>query len=287
LTSESLFVRENILQSLAAAAKPVCFLLGSRPSEDHGLNLSHWDVKALAEVLRGVNNFAPNVSVDIRDVLLRDTDKQARESIRKRSWAHLLDDGGPSLVFLGSSRASHATEAALARMTGVKPYRDRPKDKERLPFHFVWPAGIDHGFPSCFRYTAAEVEAFDPESAREVAEEGVSGLEIDREVHIDRLRKGGDTITYGICAAQRRPGGQIWLVLAGVTGAATFAAAELTHSLPLGLPRVQAGQVSDVSWAAVQAFVQMDDTRLPDKAQVVLDRQPLGGPRTWEVPTGE
>jgi hypothetical protein len=67
-------------------------------------------------------------------------------------------------------------------------------------------------------------------------------------LHLDSLQQRQARESYGVCIAQRRRGGQIWLVLAGVTCPATYAAACLADRLALPLHPTRPGQPSLVHW---------------------------------------
>ena len=55
LSYRPLFEKPDFLQSLAEGGE-VSFLLGARPQpSEYRVEFSHWDVNALAEILRGVN----------------------------------------------------------------------------------------------------------------------------------------------------------------------------------------------------------------------------------------
>ena len=84
----------------------------------------------------------------------------------------------------------------------------------------------------------------------------------DDAVLLDRVtpRRSGDT--YGVCVAQRRKNGQVWLALAGVTGAATFVAAKLAKNLTTPLRERDRGPDSSVYWAVIKARV-LQDPKLP------------------------
>ena len=168
---------------------------------------------------------------------------------------------------------------------GIEPYRDGHPLKDRLPFHFVWRAGIDHDLESSFRYSLEEVRGIDPSAAKRLEQAKVSALEIDGRFHLDGLKQGQGTRTYGVCAAQRRPGGQIWLLVAGMTGPATLGTARMTHSLPLGLPHSERGQASALVWAAVETHVKVRQSG-PRRGTRRIERQDeLIGPRIWKPPT--
>ena len=283
LAYNSLFLRANVLQTIADAGKPVTFFLGSKPVEDSRLNLDHWDVKALAEIQRGVSNFAPDVRFDIRDVLLHDDLKHARRSANTGKWTALLDDDqGPSLVCLGSSRATHASEVLLSKMFDITPFKDSPEANAKLPFHFVWPPDLDHVFPSAFRYSPSDLVPLDPKAAKIVQEKGASALEMGGEIYLDRHKQRKSSESYGVCVAQRRPGGQVWIVLAGVTGPATYAAARLAGDLALNLRPTRPGESCPPYWTAVRANVQRDLTRSFGSFLTVETQEILSGPHAWE-----
>ena len=56
-----------------------------------------------------------------------------------------------------------------------------------------------------------------------------------------------------MCVAQRRPGGQIWLLVAGLTGPATYAAAQWVNRMPTGLDDHKPGCASRVYWNIVRS----------------------------------
>jgi len=286
LAYNSFFKRSNALQTVAAANKPVTFLLGSKSVDGSRLSLDHWDVNAFAEIQRGVSRFSRDIRFDIRDVPLHEELKEARKSAAKGKWLTLLRNGGPSLVCLGSSRATHVAEVMLAKMFGTKPFVDDPALKAKLPFHFVWNSKLKHVFPSAFRYTAEDLEAIDPSASKIVQSKGASALEMGGTVHLDRLKQRNTTESYGVCVAQRRPGGQIWFVLAGVTGPSTYAAALLASSLALPL-RPKDPDSRDRSslpyWTAVRAIVQIDSSQTSGNFLTVANKEIISGPHAWKA----
>ena len=279
LAFNPLFRRLNLLQAVADASQKVTFLPGSKPDGDARVNLDHWDVRALAKVQRGVNRFGPHVVFDIRDVFLHEDLDEARRSVAAGSWTELLADNGPSIVVPGSGRATHACELILANMFGAHAMTD-DQDKSRLPFHFVWPEGIDHVFPSGFRYTIDELAEVSPQAADTVRDHGAAALEIDGRVYLDTIRNSARRETYGVAVAQRRPGGQIWLVLAGITGPATLAAARLVDGLPLDLLAGE-NQSSPVYWTAVRAKVKQDRSRKARMALMLSSFETISPPQPW------
>jgi len=158
------------------------------------------------------------------------------------------------------------------------PFQDSAEAKSHIPFHFSWCPDLDHVFPSAFRYTAEELARHDVDAARLVAERKSSALEVCGTVFPDHHKQRGTLESYGVCVAQRRKSGQIWLVLAGVTGPATYAAARLASRLPLDQRLLHSQQSSPVHWAAVRATLQRDRDRAFGTALSVEKEEILVGP---------
>jgi hypothetical protein len=251
-----LFERPDLLQTLADSGR-VTFLLASKPEE--GLRyFSHWDVLAMAEIQRGINPSEMSVRFDIQDVLLQETQQKAAGSSKMGGWSELLGDQGPSLVCLGSTRTGPAAEAMLCRMFEVPEFEDPPPaDKQRIPFHFVWKPMLPYVFSSHFHLGSVDLFSRDLDAANTVRERRASAIVTAEDVFVDRVYPERIGDTYGVCVVQRRKRGQVWLVLAGITGVATFVAAKLAKSLTTRLHEQEAGQNSDVYWAVIRA-------RLPD-----------------------
>ena len=64
--------------------------------------------------------------------------------------------------------------------------------------------------------------------------------------------------------AQRRAGGQIWLLVAGLTGPATYAAAKWVHRMPAGIDDRRPGQASRVYWNIVKSHATKVKEGKPD-----------------------
>jgi hypothetical protein len=69
--------------------------------------------------------------------------------------------------------------------------------------------------------------------------------------------KTNEGYTYALCAAQRRARGNIWLLVAGLTGPATYAAAKWVHQMPTSLDEHELGRPSRVFWNLVRAKATM------------------------------
>jgi hypothetical protein len=252
-----LFEKPDLMQTLAESGR-VTFLLGSKSGPEQNY-FAHWDVLAMAEIQRGVQPSEMSPRFDIQDVLLHEDLDSAAESVEGGDWTEHLGDQGPSLVCLGSSRTSPATEAMLCRMFDCPAFKDPPPDqKDRVPFHFIWKPGLDHVFPSHFHLQSDDICSRDPDAAKAVREREASAVVTAEDVFVDRVRPGEKRNTYGVCVAQRRRRGQVWLVLAGITGVATFVAAKLAKNLATRLHKQEPGQDSAVYWAVVKAQVAED-----------------------------
>ena len=87
-----------------------------------------------------------------------------------------------------------------------------------------------------------------------------------------------------ICA-QRRPGGQIWLLFAGLTGPATLAAAQAVEDVRATIPRCEPGECSPVIWAPIEATVRRETASSAWGLRHVVSHRPLAaGPFRWPEP---
>ena len=71
LAQHPILEKPSILETLTKGER-IAFLLGARPREDR-VDLSNWDVEAMAEILRGAGDFR-RVRFDIQAVLLEETE---------------------------------------------------------------------------------------------------------------------------------------------------------------------------------------------------------------------
>lgn len=281
-----LFQKPDLMQTLAESGR-VTFLLGSKPAGELR-HFSNWDVLAMAEIQRAIHPSEVSVRFDIQDVPLHADLETTRKSITgPDGCGHLFDDQGPSLVCLGSSRTNPAEEAMLCEMFQCRPFEVVPPEKRRkLPFYFAWNPRLPYVFPSHFHLRTDEISDKHPDEA-ELIESGLaSAVVTDDGILVDRVTplRSGDT--YGVCFAQRRKRGQIWLALAGVTGPATFVAAKLAKSLATRLHEENRSQDSSVYWAVIKASVPVGrvdpfvNLRQFDQETIV------SGLRIWQPETG-
>jgi len=280
LAFKPIFEQPDILQTLADSGR-VTFLLGSKLEGEHRY-FSHWDVLAMAEIQRGINSSEVSVRLDVEDVLLQKTLHSTAASLKLGRWTKLLEDQGPSLVCLGSTRTSPATEAMLCRMFERPECEDPPPgEKQHLPFRFAWKPGIGYVFSSYFHLHSDDIFSRDPDAAKAVREGDASALVTAEELFLDRVHPERPGYTYGVCVAQRRRRGQVWLVLAGVTGVATFVAAKLAKNLTTRLHEQKPDQNSAVYWAVIRARVEEDLDRPLGNVRVFAEEEIVSGLHVW------
>jgi hypothetical protein len=281
-----IFQKPDLMQTLAASGR-VTFLLGSKSgSEREGKPryFSHWDVLAMAELQRGINASEVGVRLDIQDAMLEGRLPGLVESPDENGWTGLMEDHGPSLVCLGSSRTSPATELMLCRMFGCPYNVDAPADEERLlPFYFVWGSALTSVFPSYFNLRSKEFAERDPNAAGLIDAGHASALVTAEEVFVDTVHQTHQGDTYGVCVAQRRKGGQVWLIVAGITGAATYVTAKLARNLATRLHEQKPGEDSDIYWAVVRAGVTKDPNLPPGNVRSVTEETIASGLHVWEA----
>lgn len=242
-----IFTKPYLIESLVEQ-KRLTFFMGSKPRAGAQRNdISRWDTRSLARLISRVSGFEMHMDYDIEDVLLETPmDEQAAA---RTDWYKMLDDSTRSLVAIGSPKACHASEVMLARMLGVEPFGSalgKNGGRLRVPFAFVWHRMPPGRFRSSFYLAHRElktigsgIEVVDADGRKRMAEKKASALIFN----IDRCRAAlvpvGKTEwdAYGMIVAQRRAGGNVWVVLAGITGPATYAAAELLECIRSELPR--------------------------------------------------
>lgn len=253
-----IFEKPNLMRALADSGR-VTFLLAERRDKDIGY-FSNSDVLAMAALQRGIGASGQHVLLDIEAVPLYEQQWEARECARFGDWTgedHQVGEKGPSFVSLGSNRSLPASEGLQARMFGCEPFADAVREeKYRLPFHFVWSETLPYVFDSHFHLKPSDIAERDFKGAAAIEAGDASALVTRDKIFIDRFHLDQHGPTYALCAAQRRRGGQIWLVLAGVTGAATLAAARVASRLVTGLDQDRRDEHSGVHWAVVKAEVE-------------------------------
>ncbi|MBW2697766.1 MAG: hypothetical protein JRE70_14900 [Deltaproteobacteria bacterium] len=282
LAFNSMFEAPEVLRCVAEFGR-VAFLLGSKTDEHDAfrVNISHWDLLGLNHIHHGVLGFSQNVRIDIREVRMQVNETLARSDLDDPELNQLFDDHGPSLVILGSSRGNQMAEWALTRMANEAPYvAAGPGGPANLPFHFVWPSG-GYVLPSRFHLTGEEANREDPVAGDAVLNRNAACFRYSGGYLIDDLTLGKpEGYTYALCAAQRRERGQIWLLVAGLTGPATCAGAQWVNKFATGLYELQPGRRSGVFWNLVRArAVRVREGQ--HEAYRVGDAEVVGGGVDW------
>jgi hypothetical protein len=272
LAQRPIFSKPDIMDSLGESGR-VSFLIGSTPDPDRGRrNMAHWDVLAAAEIQRAVNTHGASVRFDLHEVPTRESSSDTRELL-----SDLMAESGPSLVCAGSSRTNTASELMLSEMFGCQPFpKVQPDERHDLPFYFVWNDQLSYLMPSHFRLQTDRIGelGIHPEQGDPIESGEGSGIATRGRLFVDRITPGGWGDAYGLCVAQRRKRGQVWLVLAGVSGAATFAASRLIRQLPPGDEMV-------VTWAIVGGHIAKGTDAALSSARVLQDEGIVYGPESW------
>lgn len=283
LQDRSLFEKKGILECLVEQPKPnIAFLLGSKPRREARRNdLSRWDTRSLAELLAEVSRQNVHTEFVIEDVLWNTpmTERQARSE----PWYSLLRKDRCSVVAIGSPLANHASELVLSRMFGVKPFVPptlQSVTKTPLPFYFAWPPRSLGGYRSAFALTHRELAALDLKAAAGLRANRLSAFVLDRATHtVDRRAQ--QWRMHGVIAAQRRSSGNVWLVVSGLTGPATMAAAELVRRVNAELP-LTPGADSAVLWVPICCEVTCERSQVRGDDREVNSPAFVGKPQIWQ-----
>jgi hypothetical protein len=268
LADKPLFERPAPIRSLVAKAQ-VTIVLGAyaRPRGRRN-DLSRWDVRSMAHLLRAIEKRKPETHVDIRDVLC---EKEKPEP----PW--YLKSSGPSVCSIGSPRASYATEIMLAEMFGVDPF-DRDS-AGRVPFRFIWSPQTPGRHSSSFRIDANQVFDAEESVVQDLRDGTVWGvLQTKDQLYFargreDEARDKKNVIwkSHGIVVTQQRSDGRVWMVCAGLTGPATYAATvALASELTGPVPEARSGH-SPVRWDIVECTVDTD-TAMPGDNRIVTSQ---------------
>lgn len=263
LAYNPILLKPDLMDRLAQSGKTT-FLLGSKPdaADPFRINISHWDFlgfNSIQEKVLGASD--KSVLIDIREVRMpRKEDKvnnksRAEEYLRNEKAMLAFDEDGPSVVCLASSRSNLMAEIMLCLMFGRDGFTSTPPaGLPELPFQFVWSGRSDYVFPSQFNLGPHKAGEEDPKFGEALVERGVSGLRVNRKFKVDELtdKDESEGYTYAVCAAQRRANKQVWLLVAGLTGPATYAASRWVHNMATKFDDATPGQPSKVYWSVVR-----------------------------------
>jgi hypothetical protein len=258
----------------------VVFMLGAKPRPEERRNdISLWDTKSQAKLLTHVSKLDVQREFDIEPALWRmPVDPAAMATER---WHRILEEDQASVISIGSPLASLSSEVMLARMFGVDqfaPPRFRPG--KQVPFFFVWlPKSIRH-FRSAFALTWRDLHSEHAALAARVRRNQAAAFLLEGTPH--GVPAEGKTWTmHGIIAAQRRAAGNVWLVISGLTGPATYGVATMVKEIGAELPWSK-GKQSQVLWVPVKVKIKAGKTTpWSGDTREVVDAAFDGEPRLW------
>jgi hypothetical protein len=269
----------GVLEVLVDARRLV-FLLGAKPRpEERRTDLSRWDTRSHTELLTQATQMGMHRKLDSEDVLWRSPVDPV--AIRSESWYRVLDDDQASVVSIGSPLAALSSEIMLARMFGVQPFETPHfKTGRPVPFYFAWRPLLAEGFHSAFGLTPRELQADHPELAGRVERDESSAFILEGTPHESRVEAQSWTM-HGIIAAQRRAAGNVWLVVSGLAGPATFGTATMVKHIITELPWSAKGP-SQVLWVPVKVHIRAGNPMpLEGDIRVVVHSEFDGDPRIW------
>lgn len=277
----SILEQRGVLEALAHP-RPLFYMLGAKPRpKERRTDISHWDSKAQSEVQAQAAQHGANYPFGTHNVIWGDPEDQS--GLNSEEWCRILREDQASVISFGSSLAALSSEIMMAQMFGLKPF-ERPVHSGRaeFPFYFVWLSKLAESFKSTFGLTWRELEARDPGLAARVKENRATAFILDNEVHEAPVESGAWNM-FAIIAAQRRAAGNIWMVVAGHAGPATYGAATMVRQIAEELPWA-VNQPSKVLWVPVKVHVR---ARKPGPAdgdvREVVGAEFVGNPRFWPV----
>jgi hypothetical protein len=266
-------------------AERVVFMLGAKPRPaERRVDLSRWDALALAELVKEASRADRRHEFDIEDILWRNPVDPA--AIKSEKWYSLLEMERTSVISIGSPMAALSSEVMLARMFQVEPFqRPRFSTKLPLPFYFVWSPRVAHGFRSAFGLTWKELTPEFKQLAHAVKENRTTAFVLEGIPHT-APNEGKSWTIYGVIAAQRRACGSVWLVVSGLAGPATLAAAQLVKRINAELP-ITDNQNSRVLWMPVRATIKAGrpSSVVSGDLRGIVDAELVGEPNFWPKPT--
>lgn len=280
-----LFERPKLLQALAAKGR-VTFLLGTYPRPDIKRNdYAYWDVQAMTVLLRGLDRFRAGVHFDVRSVF--PGGGGAGPPAEQAELDRLLGPDGPSLVVLGSPRATWASEWLLSRCFGVEQWR--PRLDRTLPFCFYWPesgrrlSSFSLPVERCMSQKGLRFDQGRPPGESDWAFRVGETVYVERRDEDPRRRGKGNRKSYAVAAVRQLGQGQMLAVVAGLTGPATYAMSEAITSELITQPVADSGaDRTPVWWAALEVDIGIDPDR-PGDDRIPRGRRVLGA-GTYEPP---
>ena len=276
LADRPLFEKQGILESFGETGR-VCFILGSRLRHGERVNeLRRWDCRAMAILMHDLGEQRGRIQLEFEDVEVTTSKKR----IQTETWFRYLNDDGPSVVSVGSPRACLATEVLLARMFNFPEFESPLDPKAQPPFSFIWSPDERPKSLSAFNSDTSALRGKNKGLARKVELGKAWAIRLNDKVY-EVPREYQRTKMFGVVAAQRRSRGQIYLVLAGISGPATFATSKMVKEITTELPYSDNPQChGPVLWAAIRVDVLSDPKREGDSRRVGRSEF-MVHPTTW------
>ena len=262
-----------------ADTSTLVIMLGAKPRpEEQRTDLSHWDRRSQSELQTEVQSQSVRPRLLNEDVLWGKVDIA---TLGAQNWYDILEADKSSVISIGSPLAALSSEIMLARMFGVKPFEPpRFRMGHQVPFCFVWLHKLAEDFRSAFGLTWRELHEMDPALAERVQNNKATAFLLGDQVHETPVHSNEWTM-YGVIAAQRRASGNVWLVVSGLHGPATYGAATMVKQITDELPWA-ANQPSQVLWVPVKVLVRAPEPKPGDgDIREIVSVEFDGNPRIW------
>jgi hypothetical protein len=278
------FVKPSVVDCLLERRK-LCFLLGAKERAAHRNDLSRWDTRSLALLLSAACKSNDRIEYELEDVVYKPKPAGGVLDVVNDGWYKLLQDDSHSVISFGSPRASPASEYMLATMFSVTPY-ERPAYPfgldRRPPFAYAWLRRGEQPTHSAFALDARQVDLMSRSPRTSSGKGDYLGFFLDGQL-FDIPTDGHQWTMYGVIAAQRRPAGNVWLVISGISGPATFAAARLVREIGAEVPWPRAGR-HPVLWVPIRADITAPNpTPRSGDVREVVAQELIGDLREWPV----
>lgn len=274
-----IFETRGVLEALSEADRLV-FMYGAKGRrQEQRTDLSWWDHNSFSALQSEIALIGRRSPFENIPVLWRTP--QQMNTFRTEDWYKVIDEDRASVVSIGSPLAALSSEIMLSRMFNVEPF-ETPHftTTAPLPFYFAWRPQLAQNFRSAFGLTSSEL-ALEFEDLAERNESGdSSAVIIDGEVFESPAKEDHWDI-YGIIAAQRRAQGNVWMVVSGLAGPATYGTATMVKHIAEELPFSQ-GTPSKVIWVPVKVTVTIGEERPNDgDLRKIVGCEIDGEPRIW------
>ena len=274
----------GVLEPLMDSSR-VVFMLGAKPRPEERRNdISLWDTRSQAELLTQTSRLDVHRVFDIEPVLWRTPIEPA--AMHSERWHRILEEDQASVISIGSPLASLSSEVMLARMFGVEQFKAPSfRAGKQVPFFFVWlPKSIRH-FRSAFALTWRELQPEYASIASRVRRNQCAAFILEGTPH-GVSSEGKAWTMHGIIAAQRRAAGNVWLVISGLTGPATYGVATMVKEISAELPWAK-GKHAKVLWVPVKVKIKAGKTTpWSGDTREIVEASFDGEPRLWpeEIP---